>query len=495
MPGSWPTGKPFIRKVIKEVNPMTVLDLGVGSGTYANLMRQATAHDCMWTGVEVWQPYIPRFGLDKLYDELVIADIRYWELPRTYDLCIAGDVLECMSKEEAIEVLKKLKNNCGVVIISLPVKHWPQEAQEGNPFEKHVKDDWSHDEVIQSFGTPAQQYVEDGIGVYVYDFRKQPSIFVNVASYKDDNELWATLVDAVAKATHPHRLRFAIVDQTLDPIQDEKLNLLTPAQVEYLYLHYRYGRGPCWARAVGYTYLHDEEYVLQIDAHMRFDPEWDEWFVKNIQELRVYTDKPYISSLPYSYEPGDRPKIQRNDMATVTTNPVNAGKLKQNDPTISFIGTPHNHKKTIPGYNIAAGVVFAPAELFKQVLVDPTLYFYGEEQNFTIRAFTHGWDLFHVAGQPVYHLYNNQECTIRTPHWNKDDEEKRKQRWWEHHERTLRRLVALLYEKKDLGAYGLGAVRTLQEFAGKFGIDYENKVVTVGVNPAPKEEQHGPDNN
>jgi len=488
MPGSWPTGKAFIRNVIKALKPKTVLDVGAGSGTYVNLMRASTAHDCAWTGVEVWQPYVEKFGLDKLYDELVVADIRHWVVPKRYDLGIAGDVLEHMTAAEAVDVLKKLRDNCDVVVISLPVKHWPQGEHEDNPFEVHVKDDWSHEEVLQVFGVPAQQYVEDGIGVYVYDQRKQPTIFVNVAAYKDDKELWATLTDAVAKAKYPERVRFAVIDQTLEPIPDDKLAMLAPSQVEYLHLHYRYGRGPCWARAVGYTYLYDEDYVLQIDSHMRFDPEWDEWFVQNIKTLRVHTEKPFISSLPYGYDPGDKPTLYRNNMATVTANPTHPGPLKPHDPTLAFTGTVHLHTKTIPGANIAAGVVFAPAELFRQVLIDPSLYFYGEEQNFTIRAFTYGWDLFHVAGQPVYHLYNNQDCTIRSPHWNKDDEEKRKQRWWEHHERTLKRLVHLLYDKKDLGAYNLGSVRTLREFAERFGIDYENKIVTVGVHPEPTPE-------
>lgn len=489
MPGSIAAGKEFIRSVIKAANPQTVLDIGAGSGTYARQMRQSTAHDCTWVGVEVWQPYVDKFGLNDLYDAVVVADIRLWDLPKKYDVCIAGDVLEHMTADEAVAVLKKLREHCGLVIVSVPVIHWPQEAQEGNPFEAHVKDDWTHEEVLRVFGPPAHQHVEDGIGVYVYDQRKQPSIFINIASYKDDKELWLTLTDAVAKAKYPDRLRFAVVDQTQDPIPDDKLASLSPAQVEYLHLHYRYGRGPCWARAVGYTYLYDEDYVLQLDAHMRFDPNWDEWFVQNIKTLQVHTPKPFISSLPYGYDPGgNRPTLYRNNMATVTANPTQAGPLKPNDPTLAFTGTVHVHTKTIPGCNMAAGVVFAPAELFRTVLVDPSLYFYGEEQNFTIRAFTHGWDLFHVAGQPVYHLYNNQECTIRTPHWNKDDEEKRKQRWWEHHDRTLRRLVDLLYLKEDLGAYGLGTARTLQDFASKFGIDYENKMVTAGVNPAPKEE-------
>lgn len=470
MPGSMPTGAAFISSVIKNVKPKTVLDVGVGSGAYSRLMRQATSHDCVWTGVEIWQPNVDEFGLIDLYDELVITDIRNWDPPRRYDLCLV-DVVAYMNAEDATATVKKLQEKCDVVILYLQSQSWPYEG------------------VLRAFNKPMQQHVEGDASVYVYDQRKQPSIFINIASYKDDKELWETLTDAVAKAKHPERLRFAVVDQTQDPIPDDKLAALAPAQIEYLHLHYRYGRGPCWARAVGYTYLYDEDYVLQIDSHMRFDPEWDEWFVENINTLQVHTEKPYLSSFPYAYNSSDKGiTLHRNNMATVTANPAHAGPLKDKDPTASIIGTLHTHRKTIPGCHIAAGAVFGPADLFRQVPIDPALYFMGEEQNFTIRAFTHGWDLFHVAGQPIFHLYNNSECTVRAPHWNKEDEEKRKQRWWEHHDRTLQRLVAMLYEKKDLGAYGLGKVRTLKDFADKFGIDYENKMVTVGVNPAPKEE-------
>jgi hypothetical protein len=37
------------------------------------------------------------------------------------------------------------------VVISIPIHHCPQGAWGGNPYEIHVKDDWTHQEVMESF--------------------------------------------------------------------------------------------------------------------------------------------------------------------------------------------------------------------------------------------------------------------------------------------------------------------------------------------------------
>ena len=55
-----------------------------------------------------------------------------------------------------------------------------------------------------------------------------------------------------------------------------------------------------------------------------------------------------------------------------------------------YTGMICDHSEDIEGSHVSAGCVFAPADLFRQVLIDPGLYFNGEEHNFTVRAFTHG---------------------------------------------------------------------------------------------------------
>lgn len=145
-----------------------VLDIGPGEGWYSMHLRQA-APEAEWTGVEVWGPYVKRFDLETKYDRVVISDARYVDLSRLgrFDFAFAGDVLEHMTKPEALELAGRLLDASRALLVSLPVVPHPQGESEGNPFERHVKDDWSHEEALQSLPDMCG-YVQEGIiGVYV----------------------------------------------------------------------------------------------------------------------------------------------------------------------------------------------------------------------------------------------------------------------------------------------------------------------------------------
>ena len=51
-------------------------------------------------------------------------------------------------------------------------------------------------------------------------------------------------------------------------------------------------------------------------------------------------------------------------------------------------------------------MIFADGKFCKEVLYDPHYLFHGEEINLTVRAFTHGYDLFHPHKPVVYHEYS-----------------------------------------------------------------------------------------
>lgn len=156
-------GKRFIYDIIKHHNPKTGIDIGCGSGIYARMFPELD-----WTGIEIWEPYIDRFSLDRLYERFILGDARRWVPDNKYDIAIAGDVLEHMTKEEAKDLLDKLKSCSDVVLISLPVVYFPQGELEGNPYEKHVVDNWTVEDVIDAFGEPYWHGVEYPIGVFMW---------------------------------------------------------------------------------------------------------------------------------------------------------------------------------------------------------------------------------------------------------------------------------------------------------------------------------------
>ena len=138
-----------------------ILDIGCGSGTYSLLIKKEfkLCVNTEWVGIEAWQPYIEEFDLISLYDQVINCDAREldWDSLGKFDVAIAGDVLEHMSKEHAIKLVQELLNNCTTLIISIPIRYMAQDALAGNPFEIHVKPDWTHDEVIDTWGNNIKQ--------------------------------------------------------------------------------------------------------------------------------------------------------------------------------------------------------------------------------------------------------------------------------------------------------------------------------------------------
>lgn len=147
MPYSDAEGKDAALAWYEEIQPRTVVDVGAGSGTYVQAVRVKSPWRGYWTAVEAWAPYVPRFGLDGLYDVVVVADARRLVAPfYRADLVIAGDVLEHMPRADAVRLLGKIRAHAANLIVSVPVLHLDQGAVYGNPHETHV-DHWTADQM------------------------------------------------------------------------------------------------------------------------------------------------------------------------------------------------------------------------------------------------------------------------------------------------------------------------------------------------------------
>lgn len=162
MPFSSDRGKGHIKRIVNKIKPKTALDIGVGAGTYAKMFPHLE-----WTGVEIWGPYIEQYGLRDLYPTLHNVDAREWEPTQRYDVVFLGDVLEHMTVQEAQDLVKKLKYPT-TVIISIPIGPYPQGEYDGNPYEKHITDNWTVDEFHSVFGVSQYHVVDGDIGVFVY---------------------------------------------------------------------------------------------------------------------------------------------------------------------------------------------------------------------------------------------------------------------------------------------------------------------------------------
>ena len=116
---------------ITAIRPETILDVGVGSGVWRDTYSLG-----VWTGVEIWEPYVDTFFLRERYDKIIVGDACIVDLGGPYDLAIMGDVLE--HTNDPVSFLNRVRKVARKVLIQVPIGEYPQDEFEGNPYEAHL---------------------------------------------------------------------------------------------------------------------------------------------------------------------------------------------------------------------------------------------------------------------------------------------------------------------------------------------------------------------
>jgi len=297
------------------------------------------------------------------------------------------------------------------------------------------------------------------------------SIYISIASYRDEM-LKHTILQALHKAKDPKGLSFGVVEQAYE---NERLQVSDGLRkkIQYVAVDPRESRGACWARSLCMAMYNDEDWFFQIDAHTVFDQDWDERLINAATECAKINPKCIVSSYPTPFDRKDG-KIIRHMFNGVLVHIVSS-KAQEFDPKhlkLKFVATRVKRDTPVRGLHLAGGCIFTQGKFVYEVPYDPYMYFNGEEQAMAVRAFTHGYDIFHVPSLPMYHLYAE-----RPRHWDKDTTKERTVHWGSMQLRTTKRLEDLI-SGKDMGAYGLGRVRTMQEYIEFSGIDYFNKTLS-----------------
>jgi hypothetical protein len=125
----------------------------------------------------------------------------------------------------------------------------------------------------------------------------------------------------------------------------------------------------------------------------------------------------------------------------------------------------------VRGRFFSAGFAFTLGRFCTDVPYDPALYFLGEEITMAVRAFTHGYDLFHPHRTVCWHYYGRPN---RRKHW--DDHTA----WYVQNDASMRRVRQLLgmaprNAKEAFGKYGLGQMRSLRDYERYAGISFSRR--------------------
>lgn len=300
----------------------------------------------------------------------------------------------------------------------------------------------------------------------------RPRIFVQIASYRDPECQW-TIKDLFDRAAHPERVFVGVLWQSIEAEDARCFEVPAPRpeQVRVRHVDARESRGACWARSEVSDLWAGEEWVLQLDSHMRFEPGWDEILLDIAAE--VPSDKPLISTYPSGYEPPDR--LKRHAMFAMGAKEFRPdGILLMQGRHVDVKSPP---PAPLPGVFVSAAFCFAPSSWLAEVPYDPHLYFFGEEISLAVRSWTAGYDIYHPNRQVLYHLWSREG---RRTHF--DDHST----WPEADKRAVARIhhifgTAMSEDPAvtvEVERYGLGVERSLADYEAYAGIDFAARTLT-----------------
>lgn len=282
------------------------------------------------------------------------------------------------------------------------------------------------------------------------------TIFVAIPCYRD-KELLPTLRSLLEAATEPGRVSIGIclqIDQERD-LEDFR-GLAQIPRMRVRCFDARSAPGLGWARSEAHALRRHENYVLQIDSHMRFHPGWDVTLIECLAACP--SERPVLSTHPAPYRPDD-PSWPRQ----CETRALSGVRFAANGMAMLRARQGSCEAPTL-SYFLAGGFVFASSCFFNEVPHDPRIAFNGEELGYSLRAFTHGWEAFAPHRCVVHHYYNRQNA----PRYTDDHPE-----WYRHEMISMLRLHHLLGSRVPLacditagldGRYGLGGRRSRREF-------------------------------
>lgn len=282
-------------------------------------------------------------------------------------------------------------------------------------------------------------------------------IYVQIPAYRDA-ELVPTLRSLIQTASDPGGLRVAVAWQYGEDERHLEPELLRWPAIELTKVPARFSSGCNWARNLLQRNWAGEEYTLFLDSHHRFVEGWDAQMIALCQELhRAGVPKPILTGYMPSYDPNGDPEGRAKCVLEMRALDRCEGLL------FRLIGHPVPHGERlaapIPARFVSLHCLFTVGVFNREVAFDPAVYFFADEVAIALRAYTHGYDLFHPHRILGWHLYDR---TTRVPHWADHPD------WRRQNAASLARLRAL-YRGALHCRHGIGTARTIAEYEAHIG--------------------------
>jgi hypothetical protein len=292
------------------------------------------------------------------------------------------------------------------------------------------------------------------------------SIFVQISAYRDQ-EVTATILDAIKQSSGKHTLNFGV---HFIYLEESEINVPDLPNVKYITSKAPENVGVGIGRYIAHQFYNGEDFYFQCDSHSRFVKDWDEIAIHSVLDYQIQgIDKPLLTMYPSNYWYKD---------TTFSEIETDKGDTSYRS-NISFHEKPEEFKNLrIPSQmsvdakgsiftkSISAGCVFTLGPYLEP---NKDMAFWGEEILMAARSYTHGYDLVLPNQQFMYHLYYN---------WSNPEINRRKIFWqdfpneFETMNAHSREVVYKILTEEMTGEGLLGTKRTLVEYGTFAGLDF-----------------------
>jgi len=307
---------------------------------------------------------------------------------------------------------------------------------------------------------------------------QQGTIFVSIAAYRD-SETGPTIRHLMDTALHPDQIFVGLLLQidtssNSDEYDDKQVVAQLPTEepwyasrVRCLTLDARHATGPCPARALCQSLYRGEEYVLQIDSHMRFRRNWDAYL---IEQLKLCPNpKSMLTAYPVGYSlPNNIPNETRGTYLHAWKFGTD-GMLRQRGRF--FADKP---SRPVLCSLFAAGFNFSRGDVIEDCPYDGRLHhlFFGEESSMALRLYKAGYDLYAPPESVCYHLWSrsHRPTPMKAP-WANTNEISRQR------EKSKQIVQEQLLPRKTLSSNNFVDERTVSDFGAAIGVDFAARVV------------------
>jgi hypothetical protein len=308
------------------------------------------------------------------------------------------------------------------------------------------------------------------LGVNLLETNSDKKIFIALIAYNEP-DINQTIYNCLENAKYPERISFGIWNH----FNNEKIIIDKFPNCKIVNVEYNSLLGVGLPRLNVLSLYNNEDYILQIDAHMLFDKDWDTNIIFRFLNIKEFYLNPVITGYIGWWS--------RLDDGTITNySPVNSYKsgkmiitkeLIGNNPHQILAGVNWNNKLFEEHYGFSAHFVFTEPKFFQEILPDPKIMFAGEETTTALRGWTRGYKFFVIPESVVWHRNKGTGILYKYDRFNYLGNPDLSAHYFKKVAQSEKRVQDIL-TGNILGYWGAKSLESLEEYENAIGINFKD---------------------